>query len=272
MNQVVSVEISAPIAKLHFNGPPVNAMNLDFVSGLEMALQQIEEEPEISVLLLLSDLPKIFSAGADAKWFAQVLQERGDKGFVETFKAFSERLRSIMLRLHEGPWLSIAVLDGHAVAGGMELASACDFRFASDDDGLLFSLPEGSLFGAIPSGGGGTQYLVRLLGEAATLDLILSGAQLTPAEAHRMGWVNRLFQKSELLPQSEKYALQVGTHATRFAIPFAKRALYGLSGKSIGDAIHEEQALFFNSLDKIPFIDGVRNFSKRYGGHGGEMG
>lgn len=264
MTNRVSATFEDGVATIHLNSPPVNAMNLEFVSDFEVAVETIEQRSEVAVILLMSDVPKVFSAGADAKWFAQILQEGGEHGFLETFKVFSQRLRSLMLRLHEGPWLSIAVLNGHAVAGGMELASACDLRFSPDNDDFVFSLPEASLFGAIPSGGGGTQYLESLIGRAATLDLIVSSAQLTPKEAYQLGWVNRLFPSDEFLKQVEHYVQRAISPPTKYAISTAKRSLRTLQGQPFTSAIMEEQGIFFDALDKIPFIDGVRGFAARY--------
>src|SRR5258708_31039852 len=107
---------------------------------------------------------------------ARTMRELGPTQFLVEFKASMDRFRALCLKLHRGDVLIIAALGGHTLAGGLEFAAACDLRFASDDDRIQIGVPEMKLFGELPSGGGGTQDLGRLMGTSPWLPFVLDGA------------------------------------------------------------------------------------------------
>ena len=111
-------------------------------------------------------------AGADIHEFERIAAEGIDRALVaqEVFTAFAEL-----------PQPTVAAINGHALGGGLELALACDFRFAARAEGALIGLPEVRL-GLLP-GAGGTQRLTRLVGAARATELIMKGIQLSPEQA-----------------------------------------------------------------------------------------
>lgn len=175
----VSWSADGPVLHIVLNRPPANALGPAITEGLHAALDEADETAP-KVLIISSDLPGFFAAGADIKHMTSV--------DAESFKAYGDGLRSGLDRLAAHPALSVAAIDGLALGGGLELATACTLRVAGADSRL--GLPEVKL-GLIP-GAGGTQRLPRLVGRGAALDLMLTGRQADAAEALRMGLVDRV--------------------------------------------------------------------------------
>lgn len=159
--------------------PPVNALSGAVVAGLETALDAFDTS-DARVLVIVSDVPGFFVAGADLKAMAEFDQE----GFVRYLAA----LRRPIERIASVGRPSIAVIEGQALGGGLELAMAASLRVAGRDARL--GLPETRL-GLIP-GAGGTQRLPRLVGRGRALDLMLTPRTVDAAEAHAIGLVDRL--------------------------------------------------------------------------------
>src|SRR4051812_38405419 len=147
---------------------PVNAISPEFLDALEQAIAAVEADDAVSVVVLGSAL-RVFSAGADAAWMAATVATVGPQGLLAEFMATMNRFRAACAAMRGSRVLFLAALGGHTLAGGLELAAACDLRFAADDDRLQLGVPEMDLFGAMPSGGGGVQYLTRLMGPSRAL-------------------------------------------------------------------------------------------------------
>lgn len=96
---------------------PVNAINAEMLDAFEAALDDAEADRTVAAVVLDSGL-KVFSAGADATWMAQTVESIGPQGLLEDFNATMDRFRAVCLRLRQAPFLVIAALDGHALAGG----------------------------------------------------------------------------------------------------------------------------------------------------------
>ena len=122
-------------------------------------------------------------AGADIHEFERIAAEGIDRALIaqEVFTGFAEL-----------PQPTVAAINGHALGGGLELALACDFRFAARAEGALLGLPEVRL-GLLP-GAGGTQRLTRLVGAARATELIMKGIQLSPEQAAADGIVHFLVE------------------------------------------------------------------------------
>lgn len=106
---------------------PVNTIGLEFLASLGAALEAAEAEETVAVIVLTSSL-RVFSAGADARWIKQVVETEGAERLLERFKATVDRFRDLCVRMRRSDLLFVAAIDGHALAGGLELAAACDLR------------------------------------------------------------------------------------------------------------------------------------------------
>lgn len=157
----------------------LNALSFASVAELGRTLDQVGQS-DARALLIVGAGSKAFCAGADIKELqgrSLVAQKRGAEAGQATFA-----------RLERLPMPSIAIINGYAFGGGLELALACTLRIATRN--ARMALPEIKL-GLIP-GYGGTQRLPRVIGEARALDMILTGRMVDAEEAHRIGLVQRL--------------------------------------------------------------------------------
>ncbi len=157
----------------------LNALSREVLRQIAAAFDEVAQS-KARALIVTGAGPKAFCAGADIKEF------RG-RGMAQE-KQDVELGQSLFARLDTFPVPSVAVINGYAFGGGLELALACTFRLATAN--AKMALPEIKL-GLIP-GYGGTQRLPRLIGEARALDMILTGRTVEAAEAERIGLVNRL--------------------------------------------------------------------------------
>ena len=144
----------AGVALVSEKQPDVVLMDIRMpvMDGLE-ATEVLHSRPSPPAVVVLTSGLKVFSAGADATWMAGEVQRDGMDALVETFVRTMDRFRALSLRLRQSPLLVVAALNGHTLAGGLELAAACDLGFCADDERLRIGVPEMDLFGAMPSGG-----------------------------------------------------------------------------------------------------------------------
>jgi len=157
---------------------PANALGPPIIAGLGAALDEAERRGA-RVLLLESAIPGFFVAGADIKHLGEV--------DATSFTAYGDELRAVVERLAAADLVSIAVVEGVALGGGLELALAATLRVAGAD--ARFGLPEVRL-GLIP-GAGGTQRLPRLVGRGRAIEIMATARQVPAAEAVAIGLVDR---------------------------------------------------------------------------------
>ena len=152
----VSIDISAGagIQTWKMNFVPVNQLNAATLAVLADAVKKTADDPSIAVVVLTSAI-RVFSAGADASEMAAMAAQHGvGGGLVDQFNKTMDMFRELCIAIRRSPFLMIAALNGHTLAGGLELAAACDLQFAADSDKIQIGVPEMDLFGAVPSGGG----------------------------------------------------------------------------------------------------------------------
>jgi enoyl-CoA hydratase/carnithine racemase len=172
---------------------PANALGPPIIEGLHAALDEAEHRGT-RVVLLESAIPGFFVAGADIKHLGTV-----DSA---TFTAYGDDLRAAVERLAAADLISIAVVEGVALGGGLELAMAATMRVAGAE--ARFGLPEVKL-GLIP-GAGGTQRLPRLVGRGRAVDIMATARQVPADEAAAIGLIDRLVGAGEARGAAEKLA------------------------------------------------------------------
>lgn len=194
---MIEVErIGAGAARIWLNRPgALNALNRELMLGFEAHLADLEADPETKVVVVEGRGGKAFSAGAD-------IEELRAVASADEARAFARRGQIIFERLKASRLISLAVVQGYALGGGLELAIACDLRLAARSARLGF--PELRL-GVIPAFGG-TQRLSRLVGEGRALALILSGEAVTAEAAEAMGLVNWVMASADLEAEVHRIA------------------------------------------------------------------
>jgi enoyl-CoA hydratase len=179
----------------------LNALNAATIDALDVAFAQAIDDTGVRAIVLTGAGPKAFVAGADIAEMNTLTAVQG--------RDFSLRGQRMMRRVERSPKPVIAMVNGFALGGGLELAMCCHLRIASDS--ARVGQPEINL-GLIP-GFGGTQRLLRLAGRAATLELCLLGAPIDAARAHALGIVNRVVPATELETQTMAIAQQLANAA-----------------------------------------------------------
>ena len=243
---------------------PVNALAPELLDALEARIAAVLKEPDVSVVVLTSGL-RVFSAGADATWIGKIVTEHGALRLLEEFKTNMDRFRELCLRMRRSDVLFVAALGGHTLAGGLELAVACDLRFAADHDRIQIGASEMKLFGVLPSGGGGTQYLSRLTGPGRALDLLLEAEPISPRRAMEIGLVERLYPAEELLAQSEAFAARISARAGRIGINAAKRGVLDAAELPLYEALEFDRSVHWDAMRRGGFIPGIEAFVERFG-------
>jgi enoyl-CoA hydratase/carnithine racemase len=232
----VTFSAQGAIGEVVLDKPPANSYDIEFMRELGSAIETAgAEEPRVVVVRSASG--KFFSAGADVKRFLANDVEQN----MEMIRLAHEALASIA----SSPKLFIAYIAGHALGGGLEITLACDIRYAAEGSFRL-GTPEVTL-GLLP-GNGGTQRLPRLIGVGPALELLLTGRQLTPDEAQRIGLVSQLFAgEDEFRSHVEKLA-----SLPPLALSEIKRAVYEGVNRSLDEGLALERDLIeklFRSKD-----------------------
>jgi enoyl-CoA hydratase/carnithine racemase len=183
----VTYSKSGAIATIMLNRPEKhNCLNLSMLRELDDHLSCVESASEIRVLVVRGEGGKSFSTGADLKDFRQLASEEVP-GWIKLGNQLFNRLENL-------PLVTIAVVEGYAYGGGLELALACDLRLATTY--ATFCSPE-LQHGWLP-GWGGLSRLRRILGEARAKQLVFLGEVCPASQAERIGLVNWAVTPEEL--------------------------------------------------------------------------
>jgi 3-hydroxyacyl-CoA dehydrogenase/enoyl-CoA hydratase/3-hydroxybutyryl-CoA epimerase len=181
-------------------GEKVNKISIDLVDKFKTMLDGLEDDDSVRGIVLISRKPDNFIAGADIEKFKDMTSPA-------EAEMLSRQGHVLLNRMAAFPKPIVAAIHGATLGGGLEVALACHYRIASDDPKTVFALPEVKL-GLLP-GGGGTQRLPRLVGLQAALDMMLTGKNIYPRQAKKMGLVDDLIHPYGLLQVAKKAALDL---------------------------------------------------------------
>ena len=230
---------------------PANAYNREFARELDEAVEAVRADDAIRAAIVSSTLPRFFSAGADIKFFqASTLPEK---------EKFILYMHEVLRKIEMTPKVFIAAIAGHCLGGGLEIALACDLRFAAAGQYGL-GQPEITL-GILP-GNGGTQRLPRLVGKSRALDLMITGRTVSPQEALGIGLVDRVFPAEELRDKTREYVAALTGSAT-MALGLIKLAVTrGMELPLDGGLAYEREALF-RAFESGDAAEGVSAFLEK---------
>jgi enoyl-CoA hydratase len=212
-SDTVLVEIADYLATVTINRPrALNTLNMETLDDLSHAVHELAEQEEVRVIILTGSGNKAFCAGADIAMMHAMQPVEARELAIKGQRIFRD------LETCSKP--VIAAVNGYALGGGCELAMSCDIRVAASD--ARFGQPEISI-GTIP-GFGGTQRLSRLIGKSRALEMLLTGDMIDAEEALRIGLVNRVAPKENLMQEARHLAEKI-SQKPGYAIALCKESV-----------------------------------------------
>jgi enoyl-CoA hydratase/carnithine racemase len=247
----VSFSTDEGVGVVTLDRPPANSYDLAFIQELAEAVREAANDEDTRVVVLRSASERFFSAGADVKAF----NENSVEANMEMIRASHETLASIATV----PKVFVAEINAHALGGGLEIALACDLRFAAEGDYRL-GTPEVTL-GVLP-GNGGTQRLPRLIGWSRALELMVTGRTVTPDEALELGIVNAVYPAGELRERTTEFARALASGATK-AIGNIKLAVHEGLAAGLAAGLERERALVEELFRSEDGREGIAAFAEK---------
>ena len=208
----------------------LNALNSQVLEEIDQTLDAIDLN-EIRCLILTGAGEKSFVAGADIGEMSTLTKAEGE--------AFGKKGNDLFRRIETFPIPVIAAVNGFALGGGCEISMSCDIRICSDN--AVFGQPEVGL--GITPGFGGTQRLARLVGPGMAKQMIYTARNIKAEEALRIGLVNAVYPKEELMAQAEKMAAGIAKNAP-IAVRNCKKAINEGLDADMDKAVEIEEKLF----------------------------
>jgi enoyl-CoA hydratase/carnithine racemase len=235
------------VAEITLDNPPANSYDLEvmrrFAADVDAAI-----DSGARVVLVRSASERFFSAGADVKRFLE--------GEVEQNMEMIRTSQAAFARIASAPQVFVALIAGHALGGGLEIALACDLRIALAGDYRL-GTPEVTL-GLLP-GNGGTQRLTRMLGSSRALELLLTGRTFTVAEAHDWGLVGEVFDDAA---RARAYVQRLAA-GPALALANIKRCVYEGGQLPLADGLALEAELVEQLFRSRDASEGLRAFVEK---------
>jgi enoyl-CoA hydratase/carnithine racemase len=245
-NELIRVERRDLLYIITLNRPDMrNAINWDMMRALEEAVQAAERHfPNDVRAIIINAEGRVFSSGIDLADFNRMQELYGD-AWRENLFPITAGFQRVHNAIERSSFPVIAAMHGYVLGLSLELALACDFRFAAER--TRFSLPEARL-GIVPDVGG-TARLVRLIGPARAKEVIMTGRNFDAAEAMGWGLLNGVVPRGDLMTHVEAFAAELAQSAP-LAVSYTKRMINDMIG--IERDLHIEawaQAALFRSED-----------------------
>ena len=248
------------VALVTINRPnKLNALNADVTSAMKTMVEWAESEDSVRCIIMTGAQPLKPEEGKRAKPHAFVagadITEFLGAGVEEITIKFTDNAIEALWNMSKP---TIAMIDGFALGGGLEVACSCDIRFASSRS--KFGTPEINL-GLIP-GYGATQRLVSLLGYGKALEMVYTGEMITAEEAHRIGLVNHVVEADELKQKALEMACLIATKSSH-TLRVAKSTMRSALDEGLTEGIATEAKAFAKLFDTEDQEIGVQAFLNR---------
>ena len=225
-NKLIRYERAARTAYLTLNRPEKrNALHEDMVGELTRALEELRGDTELRVIVLRAAGP-VFSAGADLGYLERLAENSAGENLED-----SRRLMTLYQAIYRHPKLTIAQVEGDAIAGGCGLATACDLCFATPE--ARFGYTEGRI-GFIPALV--SVLLVARIGEGKARELLLTARLVSSAEAHQMGLVTRVTAADVIAREVSREAEALSSRVSGQSVALTKKLLADIRGLPLEEA------------------------------------
>ncbi|MEM8895368.1 MAG: enoyl-CoA hydratase/isomerase family protein [Bacteroidota bacterium] len=239
------------IGEIILNRPPANSYFEELLEELAQQIDILSQSEDVKVIAIKSNSEKFFCAGADIKIFAGNTSAQN--------KAMVVAARQVTSAITNSDKIIVAVINGHTLGGGLELAMACDIRLASEGD-YLIGLPEVKL-GLMP-GNGGTLRLIDLIGMSRAKEMLLTGCNLTPQQSFDSGLFNRLYRKEEFEKEVGQYLSELA-QGPKHALAAIKAFVSKSRGMTEEAALSLETKLVDQLYDTTDAIEGFKAFVEK---------
>lgn len=227
-----------------------NSFSKKFLEDIGNAVQHFKNDKNIRVLVIKSNVPGVFCAGADLKERA-TMPESEVEGFVD-------KLRGTFTAIENLPFPTIASIEGAALGGGLELAMSCDLRIAGTK--ALIGLPETSL--AIIPGAGGTQRLPRIIGAAKAKELIFLSKKLNSTEAFNIGLITESVEEGKASTRANEIASAIAEKGP-IAVRMAKKAINDGMQVDITNSLKVEKQCYAQVIKTNDRKEGLKAFIEK---------
>ncbi|KAJ6415682.1 ENOYL-COA HYDRATASE-RELATED [Salix viminalis] len=218
--------------------------------GLRNAFETIESDESAQVVLICSSVPKVFCAGADLKE-RKTMTPSEVQNFVNSLRSTFSFIEALRVP-------TVAVIEGVALGGGLEMALSCDLRICGED--AVLGLPETGL--AIIPGAGGTQRLPRLVGKSRAKELIFTGRKIGGREAMPMGLANYSVPAGEAHSKALEIAREI-IQKGPIAIRMAKKAINEGLEIDLPSALELEEECYEQILNTKDRLEGLTAFAEK---------
>lgn len=219
--EYMTMERENSIGVITINRPPANPISYPVMVEIGNAVDELQKDNNIRVIIITGSGEKAFSAGFDVK----------TAGTPESAQ-LPGKGHEVFNKIEGGAKPVIAALNGFALGGGCELAMACHFRIMADAEGAVIGLPEINL-GIIP-GWAGTQRMPRLIGKAKALELMLTGKRLRAPDALNIGLITKVAKPGEALKDAKEFAKELAKKA-----PLAVKAILDAVSRGLNSSFEE---------------------------------
>jgi cyclohexa-1,5-dienecarbonyl-CoA hydratase len=242
----IEYENAAGIARINLNKPPLNVLDIAMMKEIVQATEEAANDPTVK-LLVIAGKGKAFSGGVD------VADHTPDK-----VDAMTEVFHKMCLSIYRFPQPTVAIVNGHALGGGCELAIVCDMVIASE--AARIGQPEIKL-GVFPPIA--ALVMPNIIGRKKAFELILSGEAITAAEACRIGLVNYAVPPEKLDETALGLIQKLGV-LSGIVMKFTKQAcVTGLEGDS-DSAMKKIEDIYLRKLMKThDAVEGLQSFMEK---------
>ena len=252
----IGYEVRSHVAYITILRPQVmNALGPDQQAEIIRVWETFRDDPEPWVAIITGEGDRAFCAGADLKTYTPVLGDRD----IYDLRQDADRQGFAGITRGLNIWKPIiAAVNGYALAGGLELALACDIRVASNN--AVFGCSE--VRRGFHHCDGGTVRLPLIIGLGNALRMQLTGEHIDAAEALRIGLVSEVVAPDQLMPAAERYAEAICANGP-LGVRSAKESMIRSLGRTLEDALRFENILFSTLTRTEDFAEGPRAFAEK---------
>jgi enoyl-CoA hydratase/carnithine racemase len=247
------VEVAPPLAWVTLNRPKQrNALTLALWQGLAAVVRRLGTDDTVRVIIIRGAGDRAFAAGAD---IAELEAIRQSSTRIDTYL---KSVESVMTTIEETPKPVIAMVNGAAIGGGCEIATACDLRIVSER--ARFGIPAGNLSIVITFGD--VRRLVALVGLGRAKDLLMTGRLISAREAQSIGLADRVVAADQLEAETRSLALEISQKAP-LTLRGAKTMGNWISRGHAARTLDEALRLSVEGWHSEDFSEGIRAYLEK---------